>query len=376
MPTAMIAHPLPFPDELLSSWSERRTKGRPTIVRSSDGPRLFRRSWRQHNPDYCPSVAWLAWASAAFKVETRQLAGNALRRRYKAMRKEFVAWLYPPTGIGLATSSVIPCVRVAWCNRCLAEDLANARPAYFRQCWALAPQTFCHKHRWPLEERCNICGAYNWTVIRTATNCVRLVCGECWRPLERSMRAALDAPSSMLDAWDRVIALEAEILAALSGRTPDQFRFNFTSGAQLLNEVDDIAGILCRNYWGYTRTNIPLNAFSCPAITPGYLPQDFYESDGLHPLATGSIRKRRSLLGAICAILDPDPTTGRTLYGPESRPSIEEFVSTVERAAIEIHISAADRWSPSFISRLNGALRALDQKRKVSKLAAIWSLRR
>lgn len=95
-----------------------------------------------------------------------------------------------------------------------------------------------------------------------------MLCAECWRPLEQSLPAVLSAGTRERKSWDHVIAFETEVFKALQGKTPDQFRFNFTSASHLLSQVRDISRLLARNYWGYTRSNIPLNAFISPAMTP------------------------------------------------------------------------------------------------------------
>lgn len=154
-----------------------------------------------------------------------------------------------------------------------------------------------------------------------------MFCAECWRPLEQSLPAVLSVKDDVRNCWNLVIGFETEVLAALSGRTPDQFRFNFTSASQLLNQVRDICRLLARNHWGYTRSNIPLNAFVSPAMTPGRLRPEFLESDASYPLAVASISKRRCLLAAACAILDPRVETGSALFDAAAPPALETFLA-------------------------------------------------
>jgi hypothetical protein len=95
--------------------------------------------------------------------------------------------------------------------------------------------------------------------------------------------ALAEANDATKACWRILTTFEAEIHAAISGHTPDQFRFNFTSRNQLVNQVRDISRLLARNYWGYTRSNIPLNAFVAPALNVGRLNREFLQCDAPSP---------------------------------------------------------------------------------------------
>jgi hypothetical protein len=69
---------------------------------------------------------------------------------------------------------------------------------------------------------------------------LRMICDACWQPMERTSAPAIYAGKDALLCWDHVIAFEQQCIGAIKGRTPDQFRFNFTSADQLLNEVRGI----------------------------------------------------------------------------------------------------------------------------------------
>lgn len=197
-----------------------------------------------------------------------------------------------------------------------------------------------------------------------------MFCAECWRPLEQSLPAVLSVEDDVRNCWDLVIGFETEVLAALSGRTPDQFRFNFTSAHQLLNQVRDICRLIARNHCGYTRTNIPLNAFVSTAMTPGRLRPEFLESDAPYPLAVASLSKRRCLLAAACAILDSRVETGSALFGASAPPALETFLATVDGDAIDRCLAAGGRWSPTFVRQIETTRRHVRQRTIIEKLQA------
>ena len=146
-----------------------------------------------------------------------------------------------------------PRLHMSWCSRCLAEVFAAGRSAHIRRHWVLAASGFCHAHSWPLEERCAVCRPSRWRFATPAHGPIRMVCEDCWRPLERAVPEALTAERKITVCWGRVIELETEVATALSGKTPDQFRFNFTSANQLLNEVRDICELLACSHRCFAR---------------------------------------------------------------------------------------------------------------------------
>lgn len=149
----MIPPPTPFPDELLTSWLARqncRVRGRafkdPRVVLDRKG------RWRL--PDIHPPAAWLKAVSLEFGVPRSSLAEITIARRHPGMPLDFLAWDPPPFQTEHETLRPIPRLHVSWCTRCLAEDYAAGQPAYLRRHWVLAASGFCHKHKWPLQDRC------------------------------------------------------------------------------------------------------------------------------------------------------------------------------------------------------------------------------
>jgi hypothetical protein len=85
---------------------------------------------------------------------------------------------------------------------------------------------------------------------------------------------------------------------------------------------------------------------------------------------------RRSLLGAICAILDPTDEAGRKLYGPDEPSALKVFLNTTHDAAIDRFLAEPGRWSPSLARRIEEKRQKDRQDRTIGKLQrAIGRLR-
>lgn len=363
----MNAYLAPFPDELLTSWFARR--GHRIGERGPPAPKAFRDrkgGWR--HPDIRPARAWLSAAGDRFGVAPSQLERNTFARRFPSLPLDFLAWVWPPFDTRHEGLRPSPRLRIAWCNRCLAEDFAAGRPAHVRHQWVMAALGFCHRHHWPLAERCGTCGSPLWKFAAPRRGPLRMVCKDCWRPLERAFRCDLAASADMTRRWECVIACEAEIVTALAGRTPNQFRFNFTSASQLLDEIRDICSLLARGDPDDERSNIPLNAFACPAINPGRLRLEFPPSWSDFPLAVASVARRRCLIAATCAILDASGDAGRLLFGEGAPPAIEAFLAMAGRTGLDRSPASAARWSPVLSRRIRMALSSTKRQARILKL--------
>ena len=356
-------HRAPLPGELLTSWYARRR-------RYPDGqglpePKSVRdRAGRWRHPDIFPAKAWLRFVSRHCDVPEAQLAGQAIAGRYPALTLDLAAWSWSPFVIGNRQWMPKPKLKICWCSRCLADDFAAGRPAHIRQDWVIATTGFCHHHRWPLEDRCNVCGSPNWHFRAPARGALRMVCADCWRPLERSFQPSLEANEAIQYCWQTVIAFEHEVLTALRGNTPDQFRLNFTSAGQLLQEVRDICTLLLaddRSDWA------SLNSISCPAMLPGHLLPEFHSTAAPYPLATARIPLRRALIAASCAIImDAKGYTG--LSGSDPAPALETFLTRVDGSAIDHCMAVPDRWSSTLIRRVTETRRATRRSRSIARL--------
>ncbi|MCZ4344324.1 TniQ family protein [Sphingomonadaceae bacterium G21617-S1] len=341
----------PFPDELLTSWLARQNHSvrdyafpRPKVVVDREG------RWRL--PDILPPNAWLRAAAEHFGVSQTELGEITIARCDPTIPLDFLAWDKSPFQTGPEILRARPRLHISWCNRCLAEDFAAGQPAYVRRHWVLAATAFCHKHRWPLEEYCTACHSSHWRFSSSAHGPSRMICQDCWRPLERSAPETLAADRNTAECWDSVIALETEVAAALKGRTPDQFRFNFTSADQLVNEVRDLSQLLAGNHRRLARTDSPLNDFPCPAMTRGRIQPEYGSSNVPFPLAVAPLPMRRCLLAVANAIIDPRIEIGSVLVGAEKPSAIEIFVASVDCDALTRCAAHVGRWSPSFQKRI------------------------
>ncbi|WP_313803162.1 TniQ family protein [Sphingobium sp.] len=356
----------PLADELLTSWYARQRRSRrgrtlsaPKAVRDSKG------DWR--HPDIRPTRAWLRATADSLDVSASHLFEHSIGRQYPALPLDFLTWLYQPHPADYAEYIATPRLDISWCSRCLAEGFANGEPAYIRRQWVLAASGFCHRHHWPLEDRCNACGSLDWRFAAPARGPLRMICNACWRPLERASVSTLDAEKAARVCWDHVIAFEQQLMGAMAGKTPDQFRFNFTSASQLLEQVRDICSLLTRaplghDCWGCRTRAIGLNDIACDAMTPGRRGDRFLSYDAPSPLATASPLLRRCLLAAAYAIVDPDPGTSAALFGPDAPLAIDIFVSGMNRELLDSYPAGTRHWSPTFIRQFGAA-----KQRKMSR---------
>ena len=369
-----VRHEYPFADELLTSWHARQRHSR--RGRALPAPKAVRnRKGDWHHPDIRPTRAWLSATADDLNVPATRLVEHSLAKHYPYLPVDFLAWEHPPGSSDSTGLIPVPRLHVRWCSRCLAEDFASDRPAHVRRQWVLAAVGFCHRHRWPLEDRCNGCGSRTWRFAMPARGPLRMICEACWQPLERTSAPAIYAGKDALLCWEHVIAFEQQCMGAIKGRTPDQFRFNFTSADQLLNEVRGICRLLTRKpptdeYWWCRTRNIPLNDFACDAMTPGYIGLQFYSSDTLNPLATASPLLRRRLLAAACGIIETNPEIGAALFGPDAPSAIERFIARADRGVLDRLLMTDGHWSSAFISQIKAARERMARRFTISKLEA------
>lgn len=370
----MTSHDEPRADELLTSWHARQRRSRrgrtlpePKAVRNRKG------DWR--HPDIHPTKAWLRATAESLDVPAIRLVQHSLAKQYPALPLDFLVWQHPPCPTEYAGLTPAPRLGVSWCSRCLAEDFATCQPAHIRHQWVMAASGFCHRHRWPLEDRCNACGSQKWRFAAPARGPLRMICGSCWQPLERAAAPTLDAGKDIRACWDQMIAFEQQLINAIKGRMPDQFRFNFTSASQLLNEVRDVCNLLTRgpltdDYWVCKTRNIALNDFVCDAMTPGYVGRQFYSIEAVNPLTTASPVLRRCLLAAACGIIDPNPRISTALFGSDAPPAIEIFVAGVDHSVVDHFLAATGRWSPPFIQEIQTARQCRARRTTLGRLKA------
>lgn len=235
----------PYADELLSSWLARRQSVRPApfkpLLRAY---RNFSGRWR--HPDVHPSKSLIAELAAKYNIAPTRIAKLGLCYRYPRISPDFVSWRYAPPDFPAADWAPAPALRLAWCSRCLAEDYAAGRPAYIRADWAVAAASFCSHHHWPLVNRCVACGKAQWSTKRLPRGPPRMYCTHCHRGLERAHPKALEIAAVAQPIWDMIATFEAALRGALTGRVPDQFRFNNTSADQLLQETAQICFLFAR----------------------------------------------------------------------------------------------------------------------------------
>lgn len=137
---------------------------------------------------------------------------------------------------GLIVAKSLMAQQARWCPDCLAQDLADGQPAYFRLSWDIGVNKVCHHHHTPLVAHCPVCER---TRVRHSSHCV--VPGWCCHcgsflgtatakpqhelaELSATSCTATDEPGEMNFLLKRAIEL-AELLARTSACVPADREF-------------------------------------------------------------------------------------------------------------------------------------------------------
>ena len=132
----------------------------------------------------------------------------------------------------------------------------------------------------------------------------RMCCGRCHRGLERAHPKALELEPAAQPLWVMIAAFEAALRGVLTGRVPDQFRFNDTSAAQLLEETSIICVLFASAHRHLGLRDGLFDRLATPALTLGHFCPD--EPSSEMPLALASPPPRRCMIATCAAILDAD----------------------------------------------------------------------
>lgn len=148
-----------------------------------------------------------------------------------------------------------------------------------------------------------------------------MFCCNCHRPLERAHPRAIELEPTARPLWDKVIAFEAELRAAMHVKVPDQFRFNNTSARQLLEETSHICLLLARCHARPAMRWLMFDRFTIPALAleqycVGLLPYELL-------LALADLPLRRCLQAICAAILNKNFDTGESLAVNSPAPPID-----------------------------------------------------
>lgn len=176
----------------------------------------------------------------------------------------------------------------------------------------MAAGGFCSRHHWPLVDRCGTCESPHWTMGRSPHGPPRMCCARCHRRLERANPRALELEPAAHSLWKMIAGFEAALRDALTGKVPDQFRFNDTSASQLLDETSTICLLLARARRRAGLRDELFDRFAKPALTLEDACPD--EPSCEMPLALASPSLRRCLIAICAAMLDANWRNG-TLSG-------------------------------------------------------------
>lgn len=173
----------------------------------------------------------------------------------------------------------------------------------------------------------------------------RMICADCWRPLEISDQTNLEPSPSARRAWDCIIRYEDDLMAAIAGKVPDQFRYNFTSSVQLVAQTRDAFTLALYQKETGPQEIEPLG-FLHWQPTPRQLPPPFDGDIVLFLLSTIRLPLRRNLLALAAALFAPDCRDCLFPNGPESL--VEALMHHCDTDLLDVFLRDPKRWSPTF----------------------------
>lgn len=283
--------PRPFPGEAISSWAAR-IAGRYDLSATELVACL---------PGSCTGggghwgMRWLDYRADPGLEAALAAAAQVVPERLQALR------IVPGDG----SASCWHREGVAWCPACVQEDLARWGETYERAIWRLGCCVLCPDHGVLLKDQCRRCYRDSRAHFRHADGRMTLVCAQCARLPDPPKREDTDRDDSRFIAFDLVatpgltrivLALQADLVAALAGVAPDRPGGILRSAGGLIEVMASlVAGIgLGRNMRFERRVDWFATARSKPWAVA-------YE---LFTPADASVHCAFGLLGITAAVLD------------------------------------------------------------------------
>lgn len=199
-----------YPNETLCSWIRRdfyKTGARPLTKLTVPG---LRYQSPLHHPDIGPRDKWLKDWAWALSADLEDLSKATMLRQFPGLSREAFAWTAKPKPCpAWENSNMLIYPQTAWCTRCLASDYLHGRDAHIRQDWRLSVVTFCKDHRWPLSDCCEVCRSQKWDISKGPDGPLRMVCADCFHPLEMAGAESLQLEERSKDYWEILTNFEA-----------------------------------------------------------------------------------------------------------------------------------------------------------------------
>jgi TniQ len=378
MSLSLPVSPLPYPDELISSWV-----GRAACRYGMTGSGLIA-ALRARRPDYVPRYP-IDWRADPRDLEALAAAchvdPNVLRDRELAATgwpRRWFAWDGLP---GIDEPAAWGDTAPAFCRRCWREDVAAGRDSYLRRGWARV-LGMCQTHRQPLSRSCGWCGAAcaprHPGRLTMQQGLARRVCESCGHFLEqRPPPARIADPTDPLwryarepvppeiaaaigAAWCEVAAFEAGLATALDGLAALPVGADCVA-AGFVRAVADLARLWLKPSGENGRPLIAgcgTPAFPVPTLGC------WRPRGGAASLAVAGLAVRQAVLAAIAEMLRPSavaaadaPSAADAIIAAAWRLDLARFVRLLDddgRVSLERRAAA---WPPALQRCLAAALR-------------------
>ena len=224
----------PLAGELLSSWLRRVADANATTLEEllaavSCADSNF--STENRGFDYQLPEQIRHRLSAFCRIPAAKIAELEIRNAFLGHPLE---WFY-----ARQTTPYRPHLNPPFCMLCLTEQLRSGRPLHVQAAWAVPVFTHCPSHLLPLRACCSSCwnnDPVEWLATRRHQS---ILCKYCAKPL--TTRLDKTPPSK---GFLTVVSLEAAILAASRGSSPDTFWAGRTSAECFMQMIGDLIQLL------------------------------------------------------------------------------------------------------------------------------------
>ena len=266
------------------------------------------------HPDIRPQKLWVEQVAAIFKIEPRDIYEATLWHHYGGLKVEYVSWepvcedpRIPENGYPER-----PHVSLAWCTRCLAEDMSAVQPGRIKREWLFAHRTFCPKHGWPLVDHCENCG-YGSNLQFNRKGWVGPYCGKCGFPLTRAPETYLRTEKFASKAWRRLADFETAVFEVIINKAGRKVAVGRDARTRFLRNYRNLANILVGPSHQYSDTTRGIDHFETLAVPFRNVVFTWLPSRSSAP-STYSFPLRMRISAVIGALFDETGELAQLLY--------------------------------------------------------------
>jgi TniQ len=224
----------PLASELLSSWLRRVADANATTLEEllaavSRADSIF--SDDNMGFDYQLPEEIRQRLSVFCRIPAATIAELEIRNAFVGHRPE---WFY-----GRPTTPYRPHLNPPFCLLCLAEQVRSGCPLHVQAAWAVPVFTHCTSHLWRFQASCNSCWTNDPMEWLATGRHQPILCKHCSQPLTTKLDKAPPGKSFLT-----IVSLEAAILAASRGSSPDTFWAGSTSAECFMQMIGDLIHLL------------------------------------------------------------------------------------------------------------------------------------